>query len=395
MNMITTKLYLDTRLVNAQGESVLKVRLTENRKTAYISTSIKINPQLWDGRKVLNSPHLNNIINMYYDRVRGEIVKLELSGQLAGLTIIQVRDKVLRMIKGSDEDIERHLFLDAYKTFANNRTSRATRCRYVQLIQHLLNFDADLEHKTFENINANWIKSLQSYLSQYCGLKTNTINLYLNQIKAVFNNAIDEEITTNNPFRKIKLKNQPTMKRALNVDQLRQLMSANFKSKTQERARDYFMLAFYLVGINMVDLARITSLNGDRIEYIRAKTKKPISIKVEPEAMVLIEKYKGSKYLVDILDKHKTYTSHSTTIDGYLSSSQFIDNSFPAISLYWARHTWATIAAELDVPKEVIGHALSHSQNSVTDVYIAFNRKKIDDANRKVIDYVHKKCPEE
>ena len=336
--MITTKLYLDTRLVNAQGESVLKIRLTENRKTAYISTSIKINPQLWNGNKVLNSPQLNNIINMYYDRVRGEVVKLELSGQLAGLSIVQVRDKVIRMIKGCNDVIEGHNFIEAYKNFANNRKGDATRSRYMQLVSHLQKYDAGIEMKTFEDINANWIKSLQLYLSQTCKLKVNTVNLYLNQIKAVFYSAIDDEITNNNPFRKIKLRNEQTMKRALNIEQLRLLASATFRLKNQERARDYFMLAFYMCGINMVDLAHVQSLNGDRIEYIRAKTKKPVSIKVEPEAMAIIEKYKGSRYLVDILDRYKSYTSHSTTLDGYLSADKFIDKSFPAISLYWARH---------------------------------------------------------
>ena len=61
---------------------------------------------------------------------------------------------------------------------------------------------------------------------------------------------------------------------------------------------------------------------------------------------------------------------------------------FPELSSYWARHTWATLAAELDIPKETISAALSHSTDDTTSIYIRFNRKKIDEANRKVIDYV-------
>ena len=62
-----------------------------------------------------------------------------------------------------------------------------------------------------------------------------------------------------------------------------------------------------------------------------------------------------------------------------------------ALTSYWARHTWATIASELDIPVDVISHALGHSFSTgakVTQVYINFNQKKIDDANRKVIDYI-------
>ena len=58
------------------------------------------------------------------------------------------------------------------------------------------------------------------------------------------------------------------------------------------------------------------------------------------------------------------------------------------ITYYWCRHTWATLAAELDIPDEVIAMALGHSRGTVTDIYIKRNRDKIDQANRKVIDYI-------
>lgn len=38
--------------------------------------------------------------------------------------------------------------------------------------------------------------------------------------------------------------------------------------------------------------------------------------------------------------------------------------------------------------KEVISHALGHGNNTVTDIYINFDYKKVDEANRKVIDCV-------
>lgn len=61
---------------------------------------------------------------------------------------------------------------------------------------------------------------------------------------------------------------------------------------------------------------------------------------------------------------------------------------FPDISQYWCRHTWATMAAELDIPKETIAAGLGHGGNTVTDIYIRFDLRKVDEANRRVIDYV-------
>ena len=66
-------------------------------------------------------------------------------------------------------------------------------------------------------------------------------------------------------------------------------------------------------------------------------------------------------------------------------------SAFPGLSIYWARHTWATIASELDIPKETIAKALGHGGSSVTDIYIDFDMRKVDEANRKVIDYVNGK----
>ena len=62
---------------------------------------------------------------------------------------------------------------------------------------------------------------------------------------------------------------------------------------------------------------------------------------------------------------------------------------FPHLTTYWARHTWATLAAELDIPKETIAAALGHEIGSpITSIYINFDQKKVDKANRMVIDYL-------
>jgi integrase len=58
------------------------------------------------------------------------------------------------------------------------------------------------------------------------------------------------------------------------------------------------------------------------------------------------------------------------------------------LTTYDARYTWANIAAGLDIPKETIAQALGHTKPTVTDVYITFDRNKVDKANRMVIDYI-------
>lgn len=112
----------------------------------------------------------------------------------------------------------------------------------------------------------------------------------------------------------------------------------------------------------------------------------------------ILERYKGGVHLINIFDRHKEHGSFMKQMNMALKrfgniqigkqGKKTIDSLFPKLSYYWCRHSWATIAAELDIPKEVISHALGHGNNTVTDIYINFDYKKVDEANRKVIDCV-------
>lgn len=63
----------------------------------------------------------------------------------------------------------------------------------------------------------------------------------------------------------------------------------------------------------------------------------------------------------------------------------------PYVTGYWARHTWATIASELDVPDPIVDIAQGRTVKGMSGTYIARNMKKVTEANRKVLDYVFSK----
>ncbi len=97
----------------------------------------------------------------------------------------------------------------------------------------------------------------------------------------------------------MRLKTEQTEKRSLTIEELREVFTMEVLPYA-EIYRDMFKLSFMLIGINPVDLFRLKNISSHgRVDYRRAKTHKPYSIKVEPEALDIIRKYKGSENLFD------------------------------------------------------------------------------------------------
>lgn len=103
-------------------------------------------------------------------------------------------------------------------------------------------------------------------------------------LRNVINYALDENITQNYPFRNYRIPSEETAMCVLPVEKMRQLVTLQLSAYDREY-RNIFLLSFYLVGINMVDMAALTkySIVDGRIEYRRAKTGKFYSIKIEPK----------------------------------------------------------------------------------------------------------------
>lgn len=216
----------------------------------------------------------------------------------------------------------------------------------------------------------------------------------------MFNYAIDYDVTTAYPFRRFKIRPEETRKRSLTVDELRRL----FDYPVEEYAeiyRDMFKLIFLLIGINTVDLHGLKAVTKDgRIEYKRAKTGKLYSINVEPEAMEIIEKYRGNTGLLSIADRWSDSRNFRHQCNKALQrigqvertgrgGKKIIDAEFEGLTTYWARHSWATIAYELGISKDIIAQALGHSDgHDTTNIYIREDMRKVDEANRRVLDWV-------
>ena len=167
------------------------------------------------------------------------------------------------------------------------------------------------------------------------------------------------------------------MKLALPVKDLRIIRDFPAEEFCQ-RYLDVFMLSFYLIGINIGDLLllRPTDMVGGRIEFSRQKTKKRYSIKVEPEAQEIINRWRGKKYLLCFMDERADYRSFLKMMNKHLKEFGRVEvdkarwgkktktGLYPFLRSYYARDTWATLASVLDVPEDTIAAALGHGKKT-------------------------------
>lgn len=119
---------------------------------------------------------------------------------------------------------------------------------------------------------------------------------------------------------------------------------------------------------------------------------------IEPEAAELVEKYRGARYILSFLDNRTDYLqfirqcNHALKCIGTHSRQGLAPTGtplFPALTTCWARHSWATIARSLGVSIDDIALALGHGDgHSLTHIYIDEGLSKIDEANRRVLDWV-------
>lgn len=386
---VTIHIYLDKRSAKRGDEAPLKIGINKQGSSAYINLGVKVLPTQWDSSKerIKNRPDkasLQSYIDTQKSTASNIVLELLKKGELTKLTATQIKNKVVEIMEPTAATA--NSFYSRYLVYAESRTAKRTKDIYLVTAKRMVEYDAKIRTKAFEDITKDWLGGFDTFL-QSTSPSVNGRSIHFRNIRAVFRDAMANEITMSYPFRVFKIKSEPTIKRSLTIDELHRLFSFHGNER-QTMAVDMFKLSLFLIGINVADLCNLSEIEKDGyLRYKRQKTQKLYCIKVEPEALAIIEKYRGRNHLLNILDRYANVHTFTATLGKVLQSIEGFEN----LTSYWARHTWATIASELDIPVDVISHALGHSFSTgakVTQVYINFNQQKIDDANRKVINYI-------
>lgn len=416
---------------STDGKYPVSIRVCWKRKYAYIKTEYYVTEkQLEKKTYKLKDTYIINDLNLRilsYEDIKakklGRRIELYSVKELAEYFVKESKqgtDSSINFIQFSREHIE--------KLRKQGRVSTSNAMR--RTVNMLVDFANGRETIAVTEITTKFLHKFEDYLRgertikrknqfgklvkvKHEGISDISIIDYMTDIRTLFNAAMNEfndedknEIRiAHYPFRRYKMIPKPeNKKRNVSVDQIKLIRDVDPEKLIFERAifaRDIFMLSFYLVGINLIDLYEIDTYQEGRLSYERTKTKGRrsdrafISIRVEPEAEIMIRKYAdpSGERVFDFYKRYSTSHVFSSNVNKGLKYVAQATEIKEALSSYYARHSWATIARnDCDVSKDDIDLALNHvdQKMKVTDMYIRKDWSRIDSANRKVIDFTLK-----
>ena len=228
------------------------------------------------------------------------------------------------------------------------------------------------------------------------GNTPNTTSFYMRILRAVYNRAVEEEAMENlNPFRHVYTGVDKTMKRAVPMDVVKKIKDlALSDSPKEDFARDMFMMSFYLRGMSLIDMAflRQSDLHNRRIIYRRRKTGQLLEIEWRDEMQRILDKYPENPtgYLLPIIRKsdinqRRAYRNAGSVINSQLKKVASRADAPTALTLYYARHSWASAAKNMGIPVGVISEAMGHDSESTTRIYLASLDSSIVDKANSII----------
>ena len=374
--------------------------ITHRRIVRQITTEYKVFPDEWDEKmsKLVITP----------DNGRAEFVR----------AIAQRIHRDMDRLNGIIENVDRRRhgyssedIITEFRNTANENTlfrfmeDVIGRLRQLKHVGTAKNYHAalgsfkrfrDNEDITLDAIDQITMEDYQAYLKS-TGLSSNSISFYMRILRAVYNRAVEQELTRDcKPFRTVFTGTEKTLKRAISINDIKQIKNLDLSLKPNiEFARDLFLFLFFCRGMSFIDAVFLkkTDIQNGVLTYRRHKTNQVLHIKIIKPIKELIDRYSNndSPYLLPIIDcsvsdERKQYETALRRINNNLKIIADMVKLPVTLTTYVTRHTWATIAKSKNVPINVISDALGHDSIATTQIYLAsIDASVIDRVNDLII----------
>jgi len=405
-------------------EGSLFIRVIHRRKALSVTTSFQLYPSEWNEphRQIIYRPerasrflYLSGVEKMMVlekEQLSSIISTLEEQGEYNVTDIIRLyrlRKSGVPMLSFVEKLADR---LTAHGQY---RTARA----YRTTSRGLAHFAGKSGSFAVTDIRPSLLKEFQEDMVGK-GKTLNTVSFYMRNLRAIYNRAVRESLVEHpkkSPFEGVYTGVEQTQKRALSREDMallsRDLLSIEAKAEEKPKhmeslsiAQRLFLFSFHARGMSFVDVAFLkkSDICNNILTYRRRKTGQPLEMTVSVEMHRIINSFRdntrNSPYLFPIIktpgkNEYRQYESGLKRQNIWLKklSSHFGLGRSPIqlstlnfqLTTHMSRHTWASLAKELNFPLAVISEGLGHTSEKTTSIYLSsFDRTVLDSMNRKI-----------
>lgn len=402
--------YVDKTRANADGSYPVYIIVKNNSGRFFVNTGMTTCEKLVGGRLFPKKDKQSQQKTTLLGKYMADVESVCLRQKLVDVDNKSLKEIIQHEVFNVARKPQNKSLADFIAEFAKTKRD-ATATLYGITERKVRSFDTVM----LDSVTPEWLESYR----QHCfdsGMSVNGAGKELRNIRAVFNWCRKNGVTTNYPFFDYSIQEEETVPNNMSAEDICKLRDYPCE-EWQKKYVDFFMLSFYLAGINPGDLLLLGNkcIKDGHISFVRRKTDKQgakkirtIILPVVNEALDIIKKYPSRDgYLLGFMDGRVDYHSFVKKCNEALKkvgTKEIVPDKigrmrkvvyhplFPDITLYTARYSFGSIAAnDLDISEQTIGQCLGHSWSKhVTTRYIAHDQRKVDNAVKRVVEYINK-----
>lgn len=384
----------------ADREGTIYYQIIHERKVRQLLSDYKVFATEWDERRsMVISSHKSErktLILSIRERIRWDVERLtKIIRQLDNNGLAYAADDVIDEFNRYANEYSLFNFMEGIIVKLKQNGKVRTSETYRATLNSFKKFRKD-EDIMLDCLTSEIMEAYEAW-HQSRGVAPNTISFYTRILRAVYNRAVEDEIIENrNPFRHVYTGVDKTVKRALPIQTVKKIKGLDLSlAPALDYARDMFMMSFMLRGMSFIDMAylRKTDLANGYVIYRRRKTGQRLTIEWTKEMQLILDKYpeNTSDYLLPIIrnpgtNERCTYRNIGYNINHNLKKiAKKLDINIP-LTLYVARHSWASAAKAKGIPISVISEGMGHDSEATTQIYLAsLDTSVVDKANSLIL----------
>ena len=384
----------------ADHEGTIYYQIIKDRKPRQLLTDYHILPIEWDDSRSMvittQKSERKSFLLSIRERIRWDSERLtKIIRQLDSNGLPYTADDVIDEFNRYANEYSLFNFMESLIIKLKQNGKFRTSETYTVTLNSFKKF-REGEDIRLDCLNSEIMEAYEAWHQQR-GISPNTISFYTRILRAVYNRAVEDEIIENrNPFRHVYTGVDKTVKRALPIEIIKKIRALDLELiPALDFARDMFMMSFMLRGMSFIDMAYLkkTDLKNGYITYRRRKTGQQLTIEWTKVMQTLLDKYheNDSDYLLPIIrnagtNERYTYRNVGYNINHNLKTiAKKVGITIP-LTLYVARHSWASVAKAKGIPLSVISEGMGHDSEATTQIYLAsLDTSVVDKANSLIL----------